>query len=250
MFLELEFADLVAQLDNLERLDESRLAAGRFVVDDAGQFLFHAGRHGDEHATVADHDFGIAFDQAFSLGCAENGIDAAGDLPLFRAEGAADFAKFRRSGVTDFPGPVEDGLDAAADFRLIVHRGRNLPEGGIEVILAFAEESQDPAERVEAGAEHPQRREVDGRVLRLQRQEECLGIEIAAGRKTVFKQADEPHFIGEAQAEHDFGRIAGNLLRGDLPDGILRSAFGGNLFPNQVEADLLFQYHAPSLPCY
>ena len=158
LFLELKLADLVAQFDDFQRLDEGRLAAGRLVVHDAGQFLLRAGRHGDEYPPVADHYFGIALHQPFALRGTEDGVDAPGNLPLLRPQAAPDLTQGGRSRVAHLSVTVENRFDAAPDGRIATHRSGNLPERGIKVILAVLEESQDPAQRIEAHAQEPERR--------------------------------------------------------------------------------------------
>ena len=54
LLLELQLADLVFQLHHLQRFDEDRLAAGRFVVDKARQALLGGSRHRNQRAAIAD----------------------------------------------------------------------------------------------------------------------------------------------------------------------------------------------------
>ncbi len=243
LFVELQFADLVLQLHDFERLDEGRLAGSRFVIDDAGQLFLAARRDRDQHSSVPHHHFRFGIDQSLALGLGEDAADPAGHLPLFGAEGPADFAQLGRSRIAHLAVAVEDRLDAPPDLGLVAHRRGNLPERGIQVVLALAEKGQDAAKGVEAGAQDAHRRQVDARVLGLQGQQEGFRVVIAAGREAVFKQADQAHLVGQPEPEHDLAAVVRDLLRGHLARRILRGALGRDLLANLVKADFLFQHH-------
>ena len=70
---EVQFADFVLYVDELHRLDEGGLAAGRFVIYETSHLPLVRGDDGDEHLSVAYGDAGVAFGYAFLLGLAEQG---------------------------------------------------------------------------------------------------------------------------------------------------------------------------------
>ena len=120
VFGELEFAEVVAEFDDLGGLEVGGLSGGGFVVDEAFDFAAVGVEHGDDGATVADGGLGVLRGPAFLFGSGK----LTGDLSV-------DFAAFAEDLATD----VEEGVGGVVeDFAFVVDDfSGGFEDGGVEV---------------------------------------------------------------------------------------------------------------------
>ncbi|OLC47265.1 MAG: hypothetical protein AUH68_01270 [Gemmatimonadetes bacterium 13_1_40CM_4_69_5] len=96
-----EIAQLVAQLDDLGRLDEHRRPARRGVVDDAADARARGGAHGDDVAVVADGHGGVG-DGVLRVEAVQQRFEPCDETLARLAHGLASPGEVARRAVEDF----------------------------------------------------------------------------------------------------------------------------------------------------
>ena len=80
VLVEVQFAQVVAQLHHLGGLDEGRLVTGALVLYEAAHLAAVGGEEGDDGAAVADGHLGAFGGPAFALGAGQGAVDLGVDL--------------------------------------------------------------------------------------------------------------------------------------------------------------------------
>ena len=122
-FGELEFAEVVAQLDDLGRFEEGGLAGGGLVVDDTFDFASVGVEHGDDHAAVADGRFGVLGGPPFLFGASELARYLGVHLAAFAEHLAADVEEGVGGVVVDIAFVVDDFVEGLEDGGVEVDAG-------------------------------------------------------------------------------------------------------------------------------
>ena len=91
--VEIELAQVVAQLHHLARLDEGGKACGALVLNETFDFATVGGEQGNDGAAVADGDLGAFGGPPFALGTGQRAIDLSLHLGGLAGFGATYLGK-------------------------------------------------------------------------------------------------------------------------------------------------------------
>ena len=130
----LGLTNAVICLDDGVRLNEHGLARCTLVMDDAMQFAFVHGTHGQHQATVTQRGLHVVVKDAFLLSLGDDAPQGAVDAAGHTGYRHAQLVQVRRSGVLDVARLVEHMTDGCAQLGERLHAAGQFPQPWIRRI--------------------------------------------------------------------------------------------------------------------
>ena len=208
-FCKLQFAEVIVQLHHLGGLEIGGLASGRLVMNEAFYFTAVGVEHGDDHAAVADSDFGIFGSPALMFGSSQLFADLNIHIVALTVYLTADVEKEFGSVVVDFSFVIHYFADGLSDGGVKVHMGSQLVEQGVANGVVAQQKTKTFTDSVERAFQVEQCLQFDHSAGYTKAVELVGEVDKILGGETVFEHQNLAEFLSLLQFAHHAVVVAG-----------------------------------------